>query len=162
MCMTDTIEAVEKTFKKGGIIYRQGDYLPAMYDVLWGQVALYVDYKQPTQRLLTEVEADGFFGVVGFLESRPQNATAVALEKTMCSIITHENFGRYFQERPAKIMSIMQYMSKRMRVLTRGYLEASQALEEYADAERLLQERKDWYEEHKDLYHRIMGLFGFD
>ena len=82
--MTDTIEAVEKTFKKGEIIYRQGDYLPAMYDVLWGQVALYVDYKQPTQRLLTEVEADGFFGVVGFLESRPQNATAVALEKTMC------------------------------------------------------------------------------
>ena len=53
-------------------------------------------------------------------------------------------------------------MSKRMRVLTRGYLEASQALEEYADAERLLKERKDWYEEHKDLYHRIMGLFGFD
>ena len=36
------------------------------------------------------------------------------------------------------------------------------ALEEYADAERLLKERKDWYEEHKDLYHRIMGLFGFD
>ena len=99
---------------------------------------------------------------MGFLESRPQNATAVALEKTACIVITHENFGHYFQERPAKIMSIMQYMSKRMRVLTRGYLEASQALEEYADAERLLQERKDWYEEHKDLYHRIMGLFGFD
>ena len=29
-------------------------------------------------------------------------------------------------------------------------------------AERLLRERKDWYEEHKDLYHRIMGLFSFD
>ena len=26
---------------------------------------------------------------------------------------------------------------------------------------RLLRERKDWYEEHQDLYHRIMGLFGF-
>lgn len=77
-------------------------------------------------------------------------------------VITHESFSHYFQERPAKIMSLMQYMSKRMRVLTRGYLEASQALEEYADAERLLKERKDWYEEHKDLYHRIMGLFGFD
>ena len=108
------------------------------------------------------MEADGFFGIVGFLESRPQNATAVALEKTACMVITHESFSHYFQERPAKIMSLMQYMSKRMRVLTRGYLEASQALEEYADAERLLKERKDWYEEHKDLYHRIMGLFGFD
>ncbi len=160
-CMTQGIAAEEKTFKKGEVIYQQGDYVAAIYDVLRGQVALYVDYRQPTQRLLTEAEDAGFFGVVGFLDSRPQNASAVAREKTVCSVITHENFGHYFQERPAKIMSIMQYMSKRMRILTRGYLEASQALEEYADAERLLRERKDWYEEHQDLYHRIMGLFGF-
>ena len=71
-------ESGEKIFKKGEIIYQQGDYIPAMYDVLWGQVALYVDYHKPTQRLLTEVGDEGFFGVVGFLESRPQNATAVA------------------------------------------------------------------------------------
>ena len=160
--MTEDHQEAEHIFKKGEIVYRQGEYVPAIFDVLRGQVALYVDYQQPSQRLLTEVADDGFFGLVGFLETRPQNATAVALEKTACSIITHENFGRYFQERPAKIMSIMQYMSKRMRILTRGYLETSQALEEYADAERLLAERKDWYEEHKDLYHRIMGLFGFD
>lgn len=159
---TNHPKAGEKIFKKGEVIYQQGDYVTAIFDVLWGQVALYVDYHKPTQRLLNEVEADGFFGIVGFLESRPQNATAVALEKTACMVITHESFSHYFQERPAKIMSLMQYMSKRMRVLTRGYLEASQALEEYADAERLLKERKDWYEEHKDLYHRIMGLFGFD
>ena len=77
--MTQGIAAEEKTFKTGEVIYQQGDYVAAIYDVLRGQVALYVDYRQPTQRLLTEVEDDGFFGVVGFLESRPQNATAVAL-----------------------------------------------------------------------------------
>lgn len=70
--MTQGIAAEEKTFKKGEVIYRQGDYVAAIYDVLRGQVALYVDYHQPTQRLLTEVEDDGFFGVVGFLESVPR------------------------------------------------------------------------------------------
>ena len=64
--MTQGIAAEEKTFKKGEVIYRQGDYVAAIYDVLRGQVALYVDYHQPTQRLLTEVEDDGFFGVVGW------------------------------------------------------------------------------------------------
>lgn len=159
--MANGTSSEEKIYKKGEIIFRQGDYVASIFDVLWGQVALYVDYKTPNQRLLTEVEADGFFGIVGFFETRPQNTTAVALEKTACRVITHESFSHYFQERPAKIMSIMQYMSKRMRILSRGYLQASQALEEYADAERLLKERRDWYEEHNALYHRIMDVFGF-
>lgn len=149
-----------KIYKKGEIIFRQGDYVASIFDVLWGQVALYVDYKTPQQRLLTEVEANGFFGIVGFMESRPQNTTAVALEKTACHVITHESFSRYFQERPAKIMSVMQYMSKRIRTLSNSYLQTSQMLEEYADAERLASERKDWYEEHNAMYRRIMDVFG--
>lgn len=152
--------AEEKVFKKGEIIYHQGDYLATIFDVLWGRVALYSDYGTQNQRLMLEIDGQGFFGLVGFLESRPQNATAIALEKTACNLITKESFGNYFQERPAKIMSIMQYMSRRMRVLSRGYLEASMALEEYADAERLLQERKEWYEHQKTLQHRVMSMFG--
>lgn len=158
--MTESTPSQERIYKKGEVIFRQGDYVASIFDVLWGQVALYVDYKTPQQRLLTEVEADGFFGIVGFMETRPQNTTAVALEKTACLVITHESFSHYFQERPAKIMSIMQYMSKRMRILSRSYLQTSQALEEYADAERLAKERKDWYEEHNAMYRRIMDVFG--
>lgn len=156
----NTTQAVEKIFKKGELIYHQGDYLATIFDVLWGNVALYVDYGTPNQRLMLEIKDEGFFGLVGFLESRPQNATAIALEKTACNLITRDSFTHYFQERPAKIMSIMQYMSRRMRVLSRGYLEASQALEEYADAERLLQERKEWYEHQQTLQHRVMSMFG--
>lgn len=46
--------------------------MSAIYDVLYGQVALYVDYHKPTQRLLNEVEADGFFGIVGFWRAVPR------------------------------------------------------------------------------------------
>ena len=134
----------------------------SMYNILYGSVGIYFDYGTPEQVDVVTLREGDFFNVISFLESRQRNTTAVALENTIVSEITYDNFSAYFREKPAKIMSLMQYMSKRMRVLTRGYLEASQALEEYADAERLLKERKDWYEEHKDLYHRIMGLFGFD
>ena len=68
--MTEYHQEAEHIFKKGEIVYRQGEYVPAIFDVLRGQVALYVDYQQPSQRLLTEVADDGFFGLVGFLENR--------------------------------------------------------------------------------------------
>ena len=152
----------ERRFKRGQIICKPGEMDMNMYNILYGSVAVYKDYGTPEEVEVVTLSEGDFFNVISFLESRPRNTTVVALEPLVVSEITMENFGKYFSERPAKIMSLMQYMSKRMRVLTRGYLEASQALEEYADAERLLKERKDWYEEHKDLYHRIMGLFGFD
>ena len=37
--MTNHPEAGEKIFKKGEVIYQQGDYVSAIYDVLYGQVA---------------------------------------------------------------------------------------------------------------------------
>ena len=88
-------EAQERTYKKGDIIYRQGDMDLSIYDILWGRVAVYVDYGTENETLLTEVGSEGFLGMVGFLESRPQNTTAVALEKTVVAIITFDSFGAY-------------------------------------------------------------------
>ena len=93
--MEKKIQAEERTYKKGEIIYREGDMDLSIYDILWGRVAVYVDYGTENEKLLTEVGSDGFLGVVGFLESRPQNTTAVALEKTVVAIITFDSFGAY-------------------------------------------------------------------
>lgn len=153
-------EAQERTYKKGEIIYHQGDMDLSIYDILWGRVAVYVDYGKESQRLLTEVDSDGFLGMVGFLESRPQNTTAVALEKTVVAIITMDSFGNYFQTRPAKVLSIMQYMSSRMRELTRGYLDACRALEARADEEEVKEQKDSWYNEQLRLYDKIFGFFG--
>ena len=161
--MNRNIEALERTYKKGEIIYREGDMDLSIYDILWGRVAVYVDYGKDTERLLTEVNTDGFLGMVGFLESRPQNTTAVALEKTTVAIITMDSFGKYFQDRPAKVLSIMQYMSYRMRELTRGYLEACEALEHHDDEEKPAVENKaSLYNEHLRLYDKIFGFFRAD
>lgn len=158
--MNRSIEAQERTYKKGEIIYREGDMDLSIYDILWGRVAVYVDYGTENERLLTEVGTEGFLGMVGFLESRPQNTTAVALEKTVVAIITMDNFGKYFQARPAKVLSIMQYMSYRMRELTRGYLEACEALEHHDEDEGSAKEHKEsLYNEHLRLYDKIFGFF---
>ena len=158
--MEKTIQAEERTYKKGEIIYRQGDMDLSIYDILWGRVAVYVDYGTDSETLLTEVGADGFLGMVGFLESRPQNTTAVALEKTVVAVITMDSFGAYFQQRPAKVLSIMQYMSFRMRELTRGYLDACHALEVQAEGGAASEKSASAANEHLRLYDKIFGFFG--
>ena len=160
--MDRSIDAQERTYKKGEIIYREGDMDLSIYDILWGRVAVYVDYGTENERLLTEVGSDGFLGMVGFLESRPQNTTAVALEKTVAAVITMDSFGAYFQQRPAKVLSIMQYMSSRMRELTRGYLDTCHALEEQSDEETVKEKKATWYNEQLRLYDKIFGFFRAD
>ena len=160
--MAHAIDAQERTYKKGEIIYREGDMDLSIYDILWGRVAVYINYGKENERLLTVVDSDGFLGMVGFLESRPQNTTAVALEKTVVAIITTESFGQYFQTRPAKVLSIMQYMSSRMRELTRGYLDACYALEHHADEETVKENKNSWYSDQLRLYDKLFGFFRAD
>lgn len=159
--MDKNIQSIERTYKKGEVLYREGVMDLTLYDVLWGRVAVYANYGTENEKLLTEVGAEGFVGMVGFLESRPQNTTAVAMETTVVNVITMDSFGAYFQQRPAKVMSILQYMSFRLRELTNAYLSASRAFAEYVDHDRLKAEKGDWYEDQMRLYDKFLGMFGF-
>lgn len=154
------VELEEKRFKKGTCLYKNGDLDANMYHILYGRVAVYMDYGQKSEQLVLEVGEGDFLNVISFLEARPRNTTAVALQPTVVSVITADNFSAFFQEHPAKIVSLLQHMSARIRYLQKAYLEASQALEEYADTDRLEQENHVWYEEQNRFYHALSALLG--
>ena len=126
-----------RTFKKGEIIFRQGDPSSCMYDVFWGKVGIYANYGTPEEKLLTTLETEQFFGEMGMIEGLPRSATAVALAgDTKLRVITPESFQTYFQESPAKVLLIMQNMSSRLRELTGEYLEACRTVAKSAEAEK--------------------------
>ena len=97
--------------------------------------------------------------VISFLETRPRNTTAVALEPTVVKIINHDNFSTFFQENPAKIMSLLEHMSARMRALQRAYVQACQALEKYADTDKIKEDNHEWYAEHSHTYKFWADMF---
>ena len=131
-----------KTFKKGEVIFKQGELSDCMYDILWGEVGIYANYGTPEEKLLTTLKTEQFFGEMGMIEGRLRSATAVALEKdTLLKVITPESFNAYFQESPAKVLLIMQNMSRRIRELTRDYLEACQTVAESVEAEKTGKEK---------------------
>ena len=86
------IEGKEKKFKKGQIILKEKSFELAIYDVMLGRVGVYINYGTPEEKLVVEIEAGDFLNVISFLETRPRNTTAVALEPTVVKIINHDNF----------------------------------------------------------------------
>ena len=77
------MDSGERRYKKGEIIYRAGTFDTHIYNVLFGSVGIYMHYGQPDEHMVLEIPAGDFLNVISFLEMRPRNTTAVALEPTI-------------------------------------------------------------------------------
>ena len=114
-----------KKFRKGEVIFRAGDEAGCMYDIDWGRVGIYANYGTDAQKLLAELDSDDFFGEMGMIDHAPRSATAVALDnETTVSEITENDLLMLLDQKPAKVLMIMQQLSKQLRRLTNKYMEA--------------------------------------
>ena len=149
----------ERRFKRGQIVCKPGEMEMNMYNILYGSVGIYTDYGKPDEVEVVTLREGDFFNVISFLESRPRNTTAVALENTIVSEITYDNFSAYFREKPAKIMSLLQHMSARMRQMQKAYVDTCHALELYGDKARLTAEHGEWTDSHNRTYNLLKAMF---
>ena len=133
-----------QVYKKGQVIFKEGDKAECMYDIRWGSVGIYANYGTPQEKLLTKLSAEEFFGEMGLIDGEPRSATAVALEKdTRVEVINEERFGTFLQERPTKVLVIMQHMSHRLRNLTTDYMEVCKTVTEAVEAEKTGNEKSE-------------------
>ncbi|MBE6910161.1 MAG: Crp/Fnr family transcriptional regulator [Ruminococcaceae bacterium] len=157
-------EAQERVFKKGEVIYRQGQYEMFLYDILYGSVALYQNYGTKEQVLIKEMNQDGYFGEMELIEAMPRTTTAVATERTTARVYTAEDFGALFCEKPSMVMAIMQQMSARIRELTREYNDACRVVAESMAAEKAGKEKSGALQKERkklsDYYHSYLRLLG--
>ena len=124
----------ERRFGKGEVIFRQGEPGNCMFDLVRGSVGIYAAYGQPEEKLLTQLKPGAAFGEMAMIEAQPRSATAVALQEgTVLSEVTWETLGTFFREQPAKVVVIMQQMSRRIRELTADYMEACGAITEMVE-----------------------------
>ena len=80
-----------QTYKKGQVIFKEGDKAECMYDIRWGSVGIYANYGTKEEKLLTKLSTEEFFGEMGLIDDQPRSATAVALEKdTRVEVINKE------------------------------------------------------------------------
>ena len=124
-------------FKKGEVICRQGEPGNCMYDIYWGSVGVYSEYGTANEKKLAELYAGDFFGEMGLLEQSPRSATVVALtDNTQVSAIMESDFRDYFAENPAKVFTIMQTLSQKLRKTTQDYLDVCRTVYDVVEEEK--------------------------
>ena len=123
-------------FKKGDVIFRQGDFSSVMYDIAKGKVGVFADYETEQVHQLAELTAGDFLGEMGMIEVYPRSATAVALEDdTTLNEIGENELNVYFRDKPEKLLKIMKQVSARIREIDEKYLNACRVAFESAAAE---------------------------
>ncbi len=129
----EDMAGISSFYKPGEIIFREGEKSGCMYDIKRGSVGIYSDYGKPTQKLLTKLSDEEFFGEMGLLDNEVRSATAVALDESSIEVLRMENITGMFKERPAKVMMILQHLTQRLRKLTIDYLRACKTAAEILD-----------------------------
>ena len=117
---TDVLE-----FKRGEIIFREGDTGNYMYAIYGGSVGIYINYGTASQTKLTQLYQDAFFGEMGLIGEEKRSATAVVEEDgTILECIRAEDLEELFKSNPVKIDMILCHLSYRLRRLTIDYVAA--------------------------------------
>lgn len=133
----------QKKFRKGDVIFREGEFEILMYAINSGTVKIIKDYGKDSQTVLTTLYDGDTFGEMGLIDSMPRSATAIAAEKTIVTMIDNVGFGQYFKDKPAKIVRILQHLSTRIRNLTDEYMDACITISQYMDAQEKGEELSD-------------------
>ena len=114
-----------ETYKKGTVIFKEGEVGKCMYIVYGGTVGIYTNYGDPKQVKLTELYPVSFFGEMGMISDDARSATAVAdSDDTYVEIVSPEGIEELFRESPVKVEMILKHLSYRLRMLTYDYLTA--------------------------------------
>ncbi len=123
--------AKQISFRAGEVIFRQGDPGDGLYVIEEGAVEISALVGGQQQRMLSRIEAGGFFGEMAVVDQEPRSATATAGPDTVVSFFPAEEMWRAFEQSPQLLLALMREFSHRMRQTDRRFVE------EVIQAERL-------------------------
>ena len=114
-----------QSYRKGQIVFREGDEGAYMYQIHSGSVDVWSKYGTPEQIRLTTLCTNAFFGEMGLIAQEKRSATAViSQDDTTLECIRAEDIQQLFKANPLKVDMILGHLSGRLRRLTTDYVKA--------------------------------------
>ena len=101
-------------FKKGHVLFREGEDGEDMYIIQSGRVAIKKRVKEGDTTLAT-LEKGDFFGEMAILERMPRSATAEVAEDGDLIVISSETFGDMIKANPEIAVRMLRKQSIRLR-----------------------------------------------
>jgi CRP/FNR family transcriptional regulator, cyclic AMP receptor protein len=110
--------AIERTYKKGQLIFYQGDPAEALFVVIEGRVKVVVVNENGDEMVLVTLQPVDVFGEVALIDGEPRSASAETLEPTRVLVLTRATFLETLRESPAMTESLLRSLGAVLRRLT--------------------------------------------
>ena len=106
---------VEKRFKQGEIIFRQGEIGDRVYVIIEGEVEVVREERDKKAMVLARLGPEEYFGEMALLRNTPRSATVRAFTEVRTLTIHQTHFAELFAHVPALRKSVESVMGGRSR-----------------------------------------------
>ena len=122
-------------YKKNQVIINEGAIADDMFEIVFGQVGIYLDYGLETQKEISILGEGDFVGELELIDSSTRIASAVALtDNVTVKKFTMDDFNLFVRENPGKVILMIQQLSGRVRSLDNHYYDACTLIDEFRKA----------------------------
>jgi CRP/FNR family transcriptional regulator, cyclic AMP receptor protein len=106
-------------YPKQAVVISQGSVANALFIILSGKVRVFTsDDNKNKDVTLTVQESGSYFGEIALLTNEPRSASVVTLEKTVCAVISKNDFNSWLRTYPDMAMNLLSALSEEVRHLT--------------------------------------------
>lgn len=102
----------------GYMIYLQGTDATCFYFLKEGRVKSFIQSEDGAERVLTVYEAGSLLGEAAFFDGLPRMSSATALSPCHLVPIDRELVSQQFSANPALAMSMIEYLARKVRMLS--------------------------------------------
>jgi CRP/FNR family transcriptional regulator, cyclic AMP receptor protein len=103
------------TYRRGQLIFQEGDEGNALFIVLSGKVKICLYDEDGREYVLDEVGKDGFFGELALIDELPRSANVITMEACDLLIIRRNDFTKLLMENPSISINILKVLAGRLR-----------------------------------------------
>lgn len=101
------------TYRKGDVIFREGDMGDNMYIIQSGAVEI-SQIKDGHKHVLAILESGNFFGEMALIDSRPRSATATAISRSRLLFLARDTLMERVRQDPGVVIHLLNTLCKRL------------------------------------------------
>ena len=105
-------------FPKQATIFMEGDETSSLYIILSGKVRVFSSDEKSKEVTLLIQESGSYFGELALLGDEPRSASVETLERTVCGIISKDDFKCWLASHPDVAIGLLCDLSEKVRHLT--------------------------------------------
>jgi len=105
-------------FPKQAVIISEGDEGNSLYVIISGKVRVYTSDEKSKEVTLLVQEFGSYFGELALLCGEPRSASVETLEKTVCGMISRDDFKVWLESHPEAVAELLRELSEKVMYLT--------------------------------------------